>query len=672
MQSTLKLFALLGLGLLSLLARAELVRADESADSSDLWSLAPIVKPALPAPKHIEWCATPIDHFVLSGLESAQLEPATPLARERLIRRVYFDLWGLPPEPHEVRAFMADNSPQAYEQLVDRLLASPRFGERWARYWLDVVRFAETNGYERDAEKPGAWRYRDWVIRAINDDMPYDRFVHEQLAGDELPDANESTRAATGLLRVGTFDDEPNDPLVYKYEQLDDLINATSTSFLALTVKCARCHDHKFDPIKQTDYYGMLGFFIAGRADESKDLLAYTDSGRDAEAVKLLGGGDPRREGDVVPVGYLSMLPRLARAVESPPADAKTTHRREQLARWITDPANPLTARVAVNRLWLHHLGEGLCRTPDNFGVMGTAPTHPELLDWLAADFVEHGWQAKRLHKMILLSNTYRMDSTHPRAEEYAKQDFANEHWYRTNRRRLEAEPLRDAMLAVSGELNLKAGGPSFYPTASREALEGLSKKGAEWKQSSPQEQNRRSIYMFTKRSLLLPLMTVFDFSDTTLPCAQRNISTVAPQALALLNNEFVHAQSDALAERVVREAGPDRAAQIERAWWLALSRSPTTSEREFALTHFAQQRTRFAAQQVALAAESATPGKPAAPGEAAPAAVATAKPAATSNKAAETPASPAASATSTDPDQLALASLCHVLLNLNEFVYVD
>ncbi len=390
------------------------------------------------------------------------MDPAPPLARERLIRRVYFDLWGLPPEPHEVRAFLADDSPQAYERLVDRLLASPHFGERWARYWLDVVRFAETNGYERDAEKPGAWRYRDWVVRAINDDMPYDRFVLEQLAGDELPDANENTRAATGLLRVGTFDDEPNDPLVYKYEQLDDLIGATTTSFLALTVKCARCHDHKFDPIKQTDYYSMLGFFIAGRADESKELLAYTDGGREADPVKLLGGGDPRREGDVVPVGYLSMLPRLARAVELPPADAKTTHRRTQLAQWITDPANPLTPRVAVNRLWLHHFGEGLCRTADNFGVMGTAPTHPELLDWLAADFVEHGWQAKRLHKMILMSSTYRMDSTHPRQAEYATRDFANQHWYRTNRRRLEAEPLRDAMLAVSGELNLKAGGPSF------------------------------------------------------------------------------------------------------------------------------------------------------------------------------------------------------------------
>ncbi len=607
--------AFVALALSAVACAASAADKTESAAVEDLWSLAPVTKPALPAVSRPDWCATPIDHFILAGLDADQMEPAPRQARERLIRRVYFDLWGLPPEPHEVRAFLADDSPQAYERLVDRLLASPHFGERWARYWLDVVRFAETNGYERDAEKPGAWRYRDWVIRAINDDMPYDRFVLEQLAGDELPGADENTRAATGLLRVGTFDDEPNDPLVYKYEQLDDLIGATSTSFLAVTVKCARCHDHKFDPIKQTDYYGMLGFFIAGRADESKELLAYTDAGREAEPVKLLGGGDPRREGDEVPVGFLSMLPQLARPVEPAPPDARTTHRRTQLARWMTDPANPLTPRVAVNRLWLHHFGEGLCRTPDNFGVMGTAPTHPGLVDWLAADFVEHGWQAKRLHKMILLSSAYCMDSIHPKQQDYATRDFANEHWYRTNRRRLEAEPLRDAMLAASGELNLKAGGPSFYPTASPEALEGLSKKGAEWKQSSPQEQNRRSIYMFTKRSLLLPLMTVFDFADTTLPCAQRNISTVAPQALALLNNDFVHAQSDALAERVVREAGPDRAAQIERAWWLTLSRGPSPAERDFAVEHLARQRERFAGVMPQLAG-SALLDKPAvAPG---------------------------------------------------------
>ncbi|MBI2826560.1 MAG: DUF1553 domain-containing protein [Planctomycetia bacterium] len=605
--------------------------ASGAAETSDLWSLAPVVKPKVPDVQRADWCATPIDRFILARLEADHMEPAPPLARDRLIRRLYFDLWGLPPSPEDVQAFVADQAPDAYERLVDRLLASPRHGERWARYWLDVVRFAETNGYERDAEKPSAWRYRDWVISALNDDMPYDRFVLEQLAGDELPDATEETLVATGLLRVGTFDDEPNDPLAYKYEQLDDLVNATATSFLALTLRCARCHDHKFDPILQTDYYAYLNFFTAGKAAEG-GVLGYTDSGRDAPEVKLLGGGDPRREGDVVPARFLSFLPKLARPVEPPPADAKTTHRRTQLARWIADGANPLTPRVAMNRLWLHHFGEGLCRTPDNFGVMGTAPTHPELLDWLAANFVEHGWRAKRLHKMILLSSTYRMDSMHPRQEEYGQRDFANEHWYRANRRRLEAEPLRDAMLAASGQLNLKAGGPGFYPKASKEALEGLSKKGAEWKESPPDELRRRSIYTFTKRSLLLPLLTVFDFSDTTAPCAQRNVTTVAPQALALLNNAFVHEQSEAAARRVAADAGADVPARVDRAWWLALSRAPTAAERETAEAHLAAQRERFAAK--AAAGGSVPHGG--------------------------------------DPDHMALVSLCHVLLNLNEFVYVD
>ena len=302
----------------------------------------------------------------------------------------------------------------------------------------------------------------------------------------------------------------------------------------------------------------MLGFFIAGRADESKELLAYTDGGREADPVKLLGGGDPRRKGDVVPVGYLSMLPRLARAVELPPADAKTTHRRTQLAKWITDPANPLTPRVAVNRLWLHHFGEGLCRTADNFGVMGTAPTHPELLDWLAADFVEHGWQAKRLHKMILMSSAVPHGLDPPATGRIRDARFRQRTLvpHESAPARGRAAARRDA--GRQRRVELEGGRSELLPHGQPRSLEGLSKKGADWKQSSPHEQNRRSVYMFTKRSLLLPLMTVFDFADTTLPCAQRNISTVAPQALALLNNEFVHAQSDALAERVVREAGSD------------------------------------------------------------------------------------------------------------------
>lgn len=593
---------------------------------SDLWSLAPISRPTVPLVTQTNWPTNEIDDFILAGLESHGWQPAPPLARDKLIRRVFFDLLGLPPTPADVEEFLADSTPGAYERLVDRLLASPRYGERWARYWLDLVRFAETNGYERDALKPHAWKYRDWVIDALNQDLPYDRFILEQLAGDEMPGANPETLIGTGFLRVGTFDDEPNDPLQYKFEQLDDLVHATSTAFLAITLKCARCHDHKFDPIPQTDYYAFLNFFIAGRASEG-DVLGYTDSGRDAPPVKLLKGGDPRQEDSEVAPGFPCLVPALVRTLDPPEPTATTTTRRTQLARWLCAPENPLTARVMVNRLWQHHFGEGLVRSPDNFGMLGAAPTHPTLLDWLASEFRDSGWQLKRLHKLILLSSTYRMDSIHPHAAEYANQDSGNERWWRANRRRLEAEALRDSMLFVSGEINLAARGPSFFPSVSQDALEGLSKKGAAWGQSSEIERRRRSIYMYTQRSLLLPLMTIFDFADTTLPCAQRNVTTVAPQALALLNNDFVHAQSQQFALRVTREAPADASARVDLAWRLALGRGPSASEQALALEHLQRQQTRFAARADVDASQA---------------------------------------------EPLALASLCHVLLNLNEFLYVD
>ena len=597
-------------------------RAGEGVDPDDLWSLAPVERRDAPPVKDAAWPRGAIDHFVLSKLEAQNWQPAAQASRQRLVRRLYFDAWGLPPAPDDVRAFVADDSPAAYERLVDRLLDSPHYGERWARYWLDVARFAETNGYERDALKPNAWRYRDWVIDALNRDKPFDRFVLEQLAGDELPDATDETKIATGFLRVGTLDDEPNDPLKYKFEQLDDLVHATGSAFLALTIKCARCHDHKFDPIPQTDYYALLGFFAGGRAAEG-ELLAFTDTGRTAPVVKLLEKGDPTREAAEVPPAFLSSLPFLQRPLEPPPEAAKTTTRRTQLARWITDKRNPLTARVMVNRLWQHHFGQGIVRTPDNFGIMSASPTHPELLDYLADELMAGEWRLKRVHKLILMSAAYQMDSNHASEKEYAGTDFANKLLWRFDRQRLDAEALRDALLSVSGQLNLKAGGPSFTPPASKEALEGLSRKEAAWGQSPPDEQRRRSIYMLTQRSLLLPLMTTFDFVDTTQPCAQRTVSTVAPQALALLNNEFVHEQSNAFATRV-EKAETDLPARLSAAWWLALGRAPNAQELSTASAHVASQQEKFrqAGRQ--------------------------------------------------DAEHLALASVCHVLMNLNEFIYVD
>jgi hypothetical protein len=583
-----------------------------AATPEGLWSTKPLVRHSVPdGPRP---ASNPIDRFILDKLTQQGWQQASRVSRAKLIRRAYFDLWGLPPTPQAVQAFVADQRPDAFERLIDDLLASPHYGERWGRHWLDIARFAETNGYERDALKPNAWRYRDWVIQAFNADMAYDDFIVHQLAGDQIQGADENSRIATGFLRVGTFDDEPNDPASYKFEQLDDLMHATSTAFLAVTLKCARCHDHKFDPIPQTDYYAILNFFVGGKAAEG-ELLAFTSDPANKPEVKLLNGGDPTSEGDVVPAGYLTMV-SLVHDSPTMPTEPAPVAKRLQLAQWIADSANPLTARVIVNRVWQHHFGEGLVRTPDNFGTMGEEPTHPELLDWLTSDFIDGGWTLKRLHKLIMLSATYQMDSVHPREAEYSQTDFSNRLWWKRNRMRLEAEPLRDAMLAASGELDLRLGGPSFAPPVSREALEGLSMKAGAWKESPPEEQKRRSVYMMTKRSLLLPLMTTFDFADTTQPVVQRSISTVAPQALALLNNSFVHDQSRALAARLQREAGSDRDKQIERAWWLTLSRGPTEIERAAAIAHLNAQRDHEEAG--------------------------------------------------------ALESLCHVLLNTNEFIYVD
>lgn len=604
----------------------------------DWWSLQPIKRPVVPLPSspNLRQQPNPIDILIGQKLAEKKWHRAPEADRRTLIRRVYFDLLGLPPSYEEVEAFAKDNSADAYEKLIDKLLASPHYGERWGRYWLDVARFAETCGYERDQVKPDVWKYRDWVIKSFNDDMPYNRFVLEQLAGDELPDASVRTVTATGFIRLGTWNDEPNDPNEYKYDRLEDMVGATSTAFLALTVKCARCHDHKFDAIRQTDYYRMAGAFWAGfiepgprdhlggpnaKALGHDGVFGWTDRGRDAPPLKLLKKGDPNRPGAVVDPGHLSTIPALDKPLSVPPEGTKTTTRRLQLARWITDPKNPLTARVWVNRVWQYHFGFGLVRTSDNFGFTGEKPTHPELLDWLASEFVVGGWRTKRLHKQILLSATYRQCSLHPDQDEYAKTDAGNRLWWRAERRRLDAEALRDSLLAAGGNLKLdKIGGPSYAPEIPPDALEGLSMKGAAWKASPAAEQGRRSVYIFAKRGLLPPLLTTFDLPDTTLPSCQRDVTTVPTQSLALLNNPFVHEQSAALAKRVGTKL--ERKEQVVRAWRLALGRDPRDTEITAAISHLEKQVARFAKRP--------------------------------------------------DPTLDALASLCHVLLNTNEFMYVD
>ena len=603
----------------------------------DWWSLQPIPYPNPPRVSDAHRVSNPIDRFVLAKLDEQRMSMAVPADQRALVRRVYFDVTGLPPTPAQMASFLNDTSEDAYEKLVDRLLSSPRYGERWARYWLDLVRFAETCGYERDQLKPNIWKYRDWVIKAFNDDMPYDRFVTEQLAGDEVPWRNESTVVATGMIRAGTWNDEPNDPADYLYTRLEDMVHTTTSAFLGLTVKCARCHDHKFDPIKQTDYYRIASFFWAGYLGQADlggppktklgfDCFGWSDKGREVEPIRLLIKGERLNPGPVVEPGFLSAISHLDKPLSPPPQDATSTHRRLQFAKWIVDPSNPLTARVFVNRLWLHHFGKAMVRTPNNFGFKSDPPTHPQLLDWLASEFRNGGWKIKRIHKLILMSSTYRQSSVHENESELLQRDPSNRNLWRQNRRRLDAEALRDSMLAVSGQLNLDMGGPSFFPLLSDEAAEGLSKKGATWGKSNESERNRRSIYMMTKRQMLLPLMTTFDFMDTTLPCGQRDVTTVAPQALALLNNAFVHRQSTAFAKRLVTDVGADARRRIKRGWRLAYSRPPTESEIELALEHLAKQTKHF--QAVKMPNDSR-------------------------------------------PEVFAWESLCHVILNSNEFIYI-
>ena len=591
----------------------------------DWWSFQSIGNPAVPkSPLTDRWARNPIDHFIAVALEDAGLTPALPAGKEVLLRRLYMDLIGLPPTQEQIQRFLKNESPDAYESVVDDLLASPHFGERWARYWLDLVRFAETSGYERDQVKPYAWRYRDWVVQAIAEDLPYDQFLTHQLAGDEIPDANENSVIATGFLRLGTWNDEPNDPQDYKYERLEDLVHATSSAFLGLTVKCARCHDHKFDPIPQTDYYRMATAFWAGPIEpRSSDhlggptseelgyttVLGWTDLSANPSPLHLLRNGDPKSPGEAISPGFLSLLPALDHPLDPPEKDSRTSLRRLQLAEWMVHPNNPITSRIIVNRLWQHHFGLALVRSPNNFGFTGERPTHPELLDWLAHELIHPQqeladrtsgrplnstpWSLKRIHKLIVMSATYRQSSNPKLHDQYMKTDPGNRLWWKAERRRLDAETLRDAMLLAAGTLETTLGGESFKASIDMEALEGLSRKSSAWQPSPLADQNRRSLYMYAQRSLPDPFLATFDLADTTLPCAERDVSTVAPQALALLNGSLAHLMSGQIAKRVTEHSShPEE--QTLWAWRYIYRREPTAAELALALAHLRGQKKRF------------------------------------------------------------------------------
>ncbi|MFO0876679.1 MAG: DUF1549 and DUF1553 domain-containing protein [Gemmataceae bacterium] len=656
------------------------------------WAFKPIRRPAPPIVANTTWQRNPIDSFILARLEQEGIQPTSDADRRTLLRRVSLDLTGLPPSPEEQARFLADRSPTAYPALVERLLASPAYGERWGRHWLDLARYADTNGYERDGDKPYAWRYRDWVVDAFNGDLPYDRMVLEQLAGDELDDASVASHAATTFLRLGTWDDEPANDLIDRYEQLDDILGTTTATFLAQTVRCARCHDHFFEPYSQKEYYELLAVFAPLKRPQRgrEDLARPIGSGTQMEAfqrwtdqktsvsaqvneisqrAKQRGkvvpplaererlAGLERRQADLAqdPAGQLPLAytweedrtqvpvtrilrrgnpdlagglvqPKLSHWLSSVPMAAPTTRpsttgRRLALARTLVQPENPLLARVLVNRLWHWHFGRGIVATTNDFGLQGEAPSHPELLDWLASELIHSGWSIKQLHRLIVLSRTYQTSSG--REGEQADRQLAL--FGRWRLRRLEAEAVRDAMLSVSGQLNSQMHGPGVYPPLSQAVLATQSRPGLGWGKSSDSQAARRSVYVFAKRSLALPELELLDTPDNTTSCECRSQSTTAPQALTFLNGTFTHQQAHHLARRLHDEAGPVVDAQILRAFDLVLCRPAQADEVRRVRTFLAQQQARL---------ERESPGK-------------------------------------TDASLRALASFCLVLLNSNEFFYL-
>jgi hypothetical protein len=707
------------------------------------WSFQPPARVAIPPVKAKWWVRTPVDAFVLAQLEKQGIPPPKTADRRTLLRRVYLNLIGLPPTPQEQEAFLNDRSADAYAKVVESLLNRPEYGERWARHWLDVARYAETNGYERDSAKPSAWRYRDYVIDAFNKDKPYDRFVMEQIAGDEIEGSNAETQIAQTFLRLGTWDDEPADPKTDRYDQLDDVVGVTSAAFMGLTLRCARCHDHKFEPLSQKDYYRMLAIFdplkrpqqgqtdldrLVGtgeelkryhegmakadrevgelnaqvealkarirenlflskrsslpadvilafqtlperRTDAQKELIkkhteamekevraaltpqeraqlegwekriveanaarpkepprAYIwyEEGQTPPPTRILLRGDVNTPGEEVSPGFPEVL--TSGTIPAPVTTEKTSGRRLWLARWLTRPDHPLTARVMVNRIWQWHFGTGLVGTASDFGLMGMRPTDPALLDWLAREFVAGGWSVKRLHRLIVHSNTFKAASDWDAVS--AKRDRDNRLYWRWRPRRLEAEVVRDSMLAVSGQLNPQMGGPSIYPNLPREVLEGQSVPGQGWGKSDERQASRRSVYIYVKRAIAVPELEALDFPDTTSSCENRVVSTVAPQALTFLNGEFANTQARHFAARLVKEAGEDPTAQVKRAYLLALCRPPSPAEIKTALEFLAKHRTQIEAD------------------------------------------TPDAAKSKVDPSQRALEGFCLALLNSNEFFY--
>jgi hypothetical protein len=550
---------------------------------------------------------TPVDGFVLKELEAVGLVPSPTQDRIRLIRRVTLDLTGLPPTFQEVEHFLADPSPNAYEQLVERLLASPGYGERSAQHWLDVVRYADSDGFEYDDPRPSAWRYRDWVITAFDEDKPFDQFIVEQIAGDLLTPDNPRAPIPTGLHRLGPIRKNAGNQEVEKNRQelLVEMTDAVGFAFLGLTIGCAKCHDHKFDPITQDEYYSLQAFFAgtvpadppsskleagseAGAMKPAEDsIMAIRESDAQPPPTYVLLRGVPGRHGKEVQPRFpeaLTLTDKFSIPIErADPAivGKRSAARRVVLAQWLSSDEHPLTARVMVNRLWQHHFGRGLVSTANDFGLMGAPPSHPELLDWLATELVRNDWSIKHLQRLIVTSATYRQSTD--RRDVGEKVDSENVLLWRMPVNRMDAETIRDSALAVSSDLVRNRGGPGVRLRLSKEISELIYK--GKWEATiDPAEQARRSIYRFVKRNLRPALFSQFDAPDTLVSCPQRTASTHSGQALALLNHPMMDLQASSLAQRMLREVElsskvDDFTPYVRQTYRSILSRDPNDTE---------------------------------------------------------------------------------------------
>ena len=650
------------------------------------WPFVAPQRPAVPQVHNREWIRNPLDAFVLAGLEKAGLQPNPPADKLTLLRRVTFDLTGLLPTPAQCNAFLADRTPDAYERVVDRLLASPHFGERWAQHWLDVVRFAETDGFKVDRLRPEAWRYRDYVIRSFNNDLPYDRFLSQQIAGDELEPNNPDALIATGFYRLPPEEINGSNYRMIRQDILDDVTDVFGTTFLGLTFGCARCHDHKFDPMTQKDYFRLQAFFtplmqrddlpLASAAEQaqyqrrlaewekttrawraqcdamlaeprkairqevidtfdsetqkamatpaskrtplqrqlaalaskqvdrranrahrrlSKEQRAiYDDLQKKIEAGKPeplpMAMGVASLDGEPPPTYRLAtgnyLRPRERVQPDFPEClDARNVYRsarngkRADLAHWLCRADHPLTSRVIVNRLWQHHLGAGIVATPNDFGIQGEKPTHPQLLDYLATELVRHGWKLKAIHRLIVTSATYRQASSpgrNPKMDKALAADPSNKLLWHARVKRREAEAVRDAVLQASGQLNPRMGGPSNCPQLPAAVMES---KYAWDPDQQPSDRNRRSIYMLAKRNFVYPLFAAFDPPDRINSCPVRPVTITAPQALAMLNGEFSLTQARHLAGVLVADHGRSAVPLVRAAYRRILSREPDAQE---------------------------------------------------------------------------------------------